>query len=104
MRSDFNENSLHNNRTIINKFDYIKDFIDFVKYTPQNTNPNIIGSILDRDINGSINKAKEYTDSQRIAYEEYKQIARLDKDNPVSDTLIEEINENRIRITSTIKH
>lgn len=48
----------------------IKDITDYVRLTPGNTNPSVIGSMVRSEMNETLALAKAYTDSQRLAYEE----------------------------------
>lgn len=47
----------------------IENIIDYVIKTPKNTNPNVIRSLVKSEVDeNTLAKAKEYTDSQRLAY------------------------------------
>lgn len=48
----------------------IKDITDYVRLTPGNTNPSVIGSMVKSEMNETLREAKAYTDSQRLGYEE----------------------------------
>lgn len=51
----------------------IENIIDYVIKTPKNTNPNVIRSLVKSEVDeNTLQKAKEYTDSQRLAYKETK--------------------------------
>ena len=48
----------------------INDIIRYVRETPGNTNPAVVGSMVNAEMNSTLKAAKEYTDSQRLGYTE----------------------------------
>ena len=46
----------------------VQDIMKYVRQTPGNTNPSVIASMVNAEMNSTLEEAKKYTDSQRIAY------------------------------------
>lgn len=63
----------------------IKDITDYVRLTPGNTNPSVIGSMVQSEVNGTLKESKAYTDEQirmlgesgQIGYEKVERIIVL---------------------------
>lgn len=48
----------------------VEEIVRYVRQTPGNTNPSVVGSMVNAEMNSTLKTAKEYTDSQRLGYEE----------------------------------
>lgn len=67
----------------------IESIVDYVVKTPNNTNPNVIKSMVKTEVDkNTLQKAKEYTDSQRLAYIEPGKVLTFDGDFTDKETLI----------------
>lgn len=47
----------------------VQDIVKYVRQTPGNTNPSVIASMVNAEVSSTLEEAKKYTDSQRLAYE-----------------------------------
>lgn len=52
----------------------VEEIMRYVRQTPGNTNPSVVGSMVNAEMNSTLKAAKEYTDSQRLGYTETKTI------------------------------
>lgn len=52
----------------------VQDIVKYVRQTPGNTNPSVIASMVNAEMNSTLEEAKRYTDSQRLAHTETKVI------------------------------
>lgn len=48
----------------------LNDITRYVRQTPGNTNPSVIASMVNAEMNSTLEEAKKYTDSQRLGYTE----------------------------------
>lgn len=55
----------------------LNDITRYVRQTPGNTNPSVIASMVNAEMNSTLEEAKKYTDSQRLGYKETKTITIL---------------------------
>ena len=62
----------------------VEEIVRYVRQTPGNTNPSVVGSMVNAEMNSTLKAAKEYTDSQRMGYESIEILVN-DESNPAVD-------------------
>lgn len=48
----------------------ISNIVDYINKTPGNTNPSVVKSMVEGEMNSTLKEANAYTDSQRLGYSE----------------------------------
>ena len=55
----------------------VQDIVKYVRQTPGNTNPSVIASMVNAEMNSILEEAKKYTDSQRLVHIETERYTML---------------------------
>jgi hypothetical protein len=75
----------------------IKDITDYVRLTPGNTNPSVIGSMVQSEVNGTLKESKAYTDEQIRMLSESGRVGRVE--NPAEVLTFDGNTEGKFTLT-----
>lgn len=66
----------------------ISNIVDYINKTPGNTNPSVVKSMVEGEMNSTLEQAKAYTDSQRLGYTEPGKVYTFDGDTTGKVTFV----------------